>query len=228
MRWMGVLMGSLVASAILVAAWAWRIGAGTDSAIPCSALPISDAADVAKESGAADETVSQVVAEAATADKGPVADSAAAVDKTSATSGSDAEIGPVPESAAPLPVGAEPERVPETQPEPEPGMHVVGDGSDEYPSNAEIGTTDHPIVPEGVVSAVQWHSFWRPFTSEVSARGFARRLEQLTGLDFQVKRAAAGRYEVAFAHLDDAQRQAHLDRIQTVTGLQLEATEDRP
>ncbi len=77
-------------------------------------------------------------------------------------------------------------------------------------------------------SSVHWHSFWQPFTSAVSARGFAARLEQLTGLDFQVRRAGVGEYEVAFSHLDDRQRQAHLERIQTVTGLELERQEQEP
>jgi hypothetical protein len=102
------------------------------------------------------------------------------------------------------------------------------------PPTADIAATSAATAERGTApvaqaqSAVQWHSFWQPFTSEMSARGFAARLEQLTGLDFQVRRAGVGEYEVAFAHLDDNQRQAHLDRIQAVTGLNLNQQEKSP
>ncbi len=67
----------------------------------------------------------------------------------------------------------------------------------------------------------RWHVFWNPFRSEFSANGFAERLQQSTGMDFRVTRAGPGRYEVAFAYLDEDQRQSRLTRISAATGLHL-------
>ncbi len=68
----------------------------------------------------------------------------------------------------------------------------------------------------------RWHVFWNPFRSEFSANGFAERLQQSTGMDFRVTRVGPGRYEVAFAYLDEEQRQSRLTRISAATGLHLE------
>lgn len=72
----------------------------------------------------------------------------------------------------------------------------------------------------------QWHPIWNPFRSEVSARGFAARLESLTGLEYRVTEVSSGSYQVAFAHLDESERQTKLARIEESTGLRL--TEDSP
>ncbi len=68
--------------------------------------------------------------------------------------------------------------------------------------------------------------FWRPFRSEFSADGFAERLQQATGMDFRVMRIAPGRYEVAFAYLDEEQRRSRLTQIAAATGLAV--TEQAP
>jgi hypothetical protein len=91
-----------------------------------------------------------------------------------------------------------------------------------------IDAQSDQIQSDPMQSTLSWHRFWRPFSTEVSARGFATRLEQLTGLDFRVQRAGVGRYEVAFAHVDDADKQARLARIRTVTGLEPEPAEASP
>ncbi len=72
----------------------------------------------------------------------------------------------------------------------------------------------------------RWHVFWRPFRSEFSANGFAERLQQATGMDFRVMRIAPGRYEVAFAYLDEEQRRSRLAQIAAATGLAV--TEQTP
>ncbi len=72
----------------------------------------------------------------------------------------------------------------------------------------------------------RWHPIWNPFRSELSARGFAARLEGLTGLEYRVTQISLGSYQVAFAHMDDAERQTNLARIEATTGLRL--TEDLP
>jgi hypothetical protein len=64
--------------------------------------------------------------------------------------------------------------------------------------------------------------FWSPFRSEWAAQGFARRLTSATQVPVEVIAAAPGAYRVAFSYQDERQRQAWIDRIQTITGLQLE------
>lgn len=67
----------------------------------------------------------------------------------------------------------------------------------------------------------QWHAFWQPFHSEISAEGFRRRLEGVTGLDYRVVSPRPGEYQVAFAYRDEAERLAHLAAIEAATGLVL-------
>jgi len=68
-----------------------------------------------------------------------------------------------------------------------------------------------------------WHAVWMPFYSERSARGFADRLAQTTGLDYHVGKTASGRYQVSVAYRDDTERQAHLEEISRATGLPVES-----
>ena len=71
--------------------------------------------------------------------------------------------------------------------------------------------------------ALRWQPVWQPFLSELSAKGFAQRLARLTGLDYRVSEAGRGRYEVAVAYSTEDERDAHLARIESVTGLSLSA-----
>ncbi len=64
--------------------------------------------------------------------------------------------------------------------------------------------------------------FWSPFRSEWAAQGFARRLTAATQVPVEVVAAGPRAYRVAFSYQDELQRQARIDRIQTITGLQLE------
>jgi hypothetical protein len=66
------------------------------------------------------------------------------------------------------------------------------------------------------------HLFWSPFRSEWSARGFARRLTSATQVPVEVVSAGPGRYRVAFSYQDETERLAHIERIETITGLSLE------
>lgn len=66
------------------------------------------------------------------------------------------------------------------------------------------------------------HLFWSPFRSEWSALGFARRLSSATQVPVEVVAAGTGQYRVAFSYQDEMERLAHIERIETVTGLQLE------
>lgn len=92
---------------------------------------------------------------------------------------------------------------------------AAGDGDDagEDPAATDAGDTDEP--------GRQWHAFWQPFHSEISAAGFRRRLEGVTGLDYRVVSPRPGEYQVAFAYRDEAERQENLAAIEAATGLVL-------
>jgi hypothetical protein len=64
--------------------------------------------------------------------------------------------------------------------------------------------------------------FWSPFRSAWSAQGFAQRLSSTTQVPVQVIHAGPGDYRVAFSYQDETQRMAHIERIETITGLKLE------
>lgn len=66
------------------------------------------------------------------------------------------------------------------------------------------------------------HLFWSPFRSEWSAQGFARRLSSATQVPVEVVDAGPGHYRVGFSYQDETDRLAHIERIETITGLQLE------
>ncbi len=238
MRWIGVLCGSVIGSALVLMAWAWRGDpAGADDLL-CSETsemlaPVSgaepntpatnDVRPVIPESGQprADlepGTVSEVNA-------GEPGDGAAAIESSAlaepvSTTGE--EMDQMPDQMA----------IREALPD---QMHAatktadaaaVGDRATLEPKS--FYAQSDRIEPDPTQSTMSWHRFWRPFSTEVSARGFATKLEQLTGLDFRVQRAGVGRYEVVLAHADDADREARLARIHAVTGLEPEPAEASP
>lgn len=229
MRIVGVLLGSLIGSAVLAGVWAWNGAATRQEPVACrqSAEELSASASATAPGSAAPAQStgraegSGTVTELAPADPVSVPLSTAIPPDAGTVTQSDATI-----------TGERGDRGPSA-------LDNAAPEDPEFdawqpPTSAIAATTAATAATRGTApvaeaqSAVHWHSFWQPFTSEISARGFAARLEQLTGLDFQVRRAGAGEYEVAFAHLDDNQRQAHLDRIQTVTGLDLNQQEKSP
>ncbi|MGB5259837.1 MAG: hypothetical protein WBO34_04865 [Gammaproteobacteria bacterium] len=66
------------------------------------------------------------------------------------------------------------------------------------------------------------HVFWSPFRSEWAAKGFARRLTNATQIPIEIVEAGSGQYRVSFDYRDEVQRQEHVERIESITGLQLE------
>ncbi len=121
---------------------------------------------------------------------------------------------------------AQPQPAPETGPSPPPTpppAAPVEPGTTPKGTAPVAETPPEPAPPRLVTAPTQprWHVFWNPFRSEFSANGFAERLQQSTGMDFRVTRAGPGRYEVAFAYLDEEQRQSRLTRISAATGLHL-------
>ena len=63
---------------------------------------------------------------------------------------------------------------------------------------------------------------WSPFHSKWAAEGFAEHLSQATAVPVEVVNAGAGNYQVVFSYRDDGERQALVERIETITGLELE------
>ncbi|MEE4360997.1 MAG: hypothetical protein V2I63_05665 [Pseudomonadales bacterium] len=81
------------------------------------------------------------------------------------------------------------------------------------------GGTPDPSDPgarverKGALQAV-----WTPFHSERSASGFAARLATSLDHPFEVVRRGPGRYEVAFAYREEAERRRLLEAVRTLTG----------
>ncbi|MEM1435277.1 MAG: hypothetical protein AAGG11_14550 [Pseudomonadota bacterium] len=63
-------------------------------------------------------------------------------------------------------------------------------------------------------------SVWRPFHSEASAEGFARRLSSQLGYPFTVQRVAAAEYHVVFDYADGSERELLSRQIAALTGRQ--------
>ncbi len=96
-----------------------------------------------------------------------------------------------------------------------PALHDVGPP---VPDD-ETFAIEEPQVNTG--ADVQWYVFWRSFRSEISATGFVEQLERVTGLNYRVVKVKAGVYQVAFAHVNDTDKDTNLARIEDATGLRL-------
>jgi hypothetical protein len=71
-------------------------------------------------------------------------------------------------------------------------------------------------------TATSRYLVWSPFRSKWAAEGFARRLTVATEVPVEVVDTGPGNYQVVFSYRDDDERQALVERIETVTGLELE------
>ena len=86
---------------------------------------------------------------------------------------------------------------------------------DQAQAHAAAAKREEPDVPGTFL-------FWSQFRSESAAQGFARRLSAATQVPVEVVAAGPGNYRVAFSYVDETQRLAQINRIETITGLQLE------
>jgi len=71
-------------------------------------------------------------------------------------------------------------------------------------------------------TAASRYLVWSPFRSKWAAEGFAQRLTVATEVPVEVVDAGPGNYQVVFSYRDDGERQAMVEQIETVTGLELE------
>ena len=96
--------------------------------------------------------------------------------------------------------------------DPPPGaMPAIADGNAAQELSAAGETQNGP----------EWHAIWTPFRTEIAARGFVSRLENVTSLDFRVAKLGSGAYQAAFAYRDPTERDARLAQIAAATGLDL-------
>ena len=95
-------------------------------------------------------------------------------------------------------------------------------GSSTHPE--EIIHAPENLRPEADSSSIEvedrFQPAWIPFRSEVSARGFATKLQQQTETDYQVRKMGAGRYEVGFLYESDIERLSILHSIFVLTGFE--------
>lgn len=96
-------------------------------------------------------------------------------------------------------------------------------GAEQYgpPAPADHATPAPAAEPAGIAAdpELEWFPVWDPFHSELSANAFARRLEQVTGLDYRVIRTDRAQYRVVVGYASEEQRIANLAAIEEATGL---------
>lgn len=110
-----------------------------------------------------------------------------------------------PDAEAPAPADG-----PDTEP-----VSVAAAPVDDRPPAAESA------YPQSDVPDNEWHTFWTPFRTEIAARGFVNRLENVTGIDYRVVKADTGVYQVAFAYAGTEELESKLEQITAATGLDL-------
>ena len=208
--WTGFLIGLVLALTLVMTLVRPVADSGLDSESAAPSTALSPPASVqASRSPPAVEAVVEMPA-APLPDERPV--EAAAVQ--------DEPITPIPEPDESMANGALPKD--------------VADTLSASTSTAALSIVDPPvrtvvIEPAAVNSdlatinddALQWYSFWHPFTSELSANGFRDRLERVTGLNYRVVRDDSGEFHVAVAYQDEQSRESNLVAIEAATGLNL-------
>ncbi len=104
----------------------------------------------------------------------------------------------------------------------QPPATAIDDATGAVAASGAVSEIDPPpAAPTQTAAETGWQPFWNPFRSEIAARGFVRRLENVTGLDYRVVRKKTGVYEVAFSYDDDDERRIKLSQIAAATGLDL-------
>ena len=83
-----------------------------------------------------------------------------------------------------------------------------------------VAKTDD-TMPDDTIKASRYR-VWSPFHSKWAAEGFAQRLSRATDVPVEVVNEGPGNYQVVFSYRDDGERQAMVEQIETVTGLELE------
>lgn len=112
-------------------------------------------------------------------------------------------------TVAPLPA--------EPAPKPTPLPSLVQTSSPH--SAASTADADEALEPsEPLVVANETAVIWKPFHSQVSAEGFARRLSTQLGYPFRALREGPAKYHVVFDYGNDQQRELLRDQVRALTG----------
>lgn len=114
----------------------------------------------------------------------------------------------------------EPAETPVTTPPNDSFAPAVDDGIDDL-DETQLVENAIDVMAADDLPAAQWFAIWQPFHSQYSADAFAARLEQLTGLDYQVVKSAPATYEVAVAFYSEQERVENLALIEEATGLKI-------
>jgi hypothetical protein len=104
----------------------------------------------------------------------------------------------------------------------ESGTVVTDSGLALDPQSWNQSMAAHETGERNDAMAVSRYRVWSPFRSEWAANGFARRLALATDVPMEVVNESPQNYQVVFSYRDDGERQALVEHIQTVTGLELE------
>jgi len=99
---------------------------------------------------------------------------------------------------------------------------AIGSGLELDPQSWNQSMAAHETDDRNDATVVSRYRVWSPFRSEWAANGFARRLVLATEVPVEVVNESPGNYQVVFSYRDDGERQALVERIETVTGLELE------
>jgi hypothetical protein len=78
-----------------------------------------------------------------------------------------------------------------------------------------------PVPVATPMPSVGWQPLWRPFNSEVSARGFAGQISDITGRETRVRRLGPRSHQVDVAYATEAERLDTLQRLELLTGIRL-------
>ena len=90
------------------------------------------------------------------------------------------------------------------------------------PQTWNQATEHHAATERGETAGVSLQALWSPFRSQWAAQGFARRLALATEVPVEVVNESPGVYQVVFRYRDAAERRSQLQRIESITGLELE------
>ena len=132
---------------------------------------------------------------------------------------------PAPTADVPVENTADGPELPETDtasPTEADGTDVAVNGLKLDPQSWNQSMAARVTEDRGDALALSRYQVWSPFRSEWAANGFARRLALATDVPVEVVNEGPGNYQVVFNYRDDGERQALVERIETITGLELE------
>lgn len=85
----------------------------------------------------------------------------------------------------------------------------------------DIAETSESIPKPLVTTNSELFVFWTPFNSHYAANGFANSLGKKTGIPMQVVNDQPEIYQIAFAYSDTSDKEEKINRIRSITGLEV-------